>query len=306
MDSAIPAVLDKLRWMREEKLWPNGLRYLWTDAFGVVLLVSLYHELQEEKYLTEAQWVVSEVDRVLGRARGILEAPDRDGQYFHYLAMWLFALDRLGRIKPEYRDKAIDLVRHIHPSFVLPGIGIFWRMKGDLSGPYPGVAFGPLNPFHGYVVYRTLAPEALAAEIAEMKELIDDSYQSLDIDHDLGLGMMLWFTHFFPDEPWAIWHRYRSLASLDKMWIDPPGYFCRIPDLTRVKFASSNYVVSLGLQAVGQWQERVQRLNVFFSTYSAGDYFDMDAINHVTACMSWFPGEFIQRQTGRNTLPEKI
>ena len=31
--------VDKLAWMRKERIWPNGLRYLWTDAFGVVLLV---------------------------------------------------------------------------------------------------------------------------------------------------------------------------------------------------------------------------------------------------------------------------
>jgi hypothetical protein len=49
MDSALKAsslpadtdyVLAKLHWMREEQIWPNGLRYLWTDAFGLVLLVS--------------------------------------------------------------------------------------------------------------------------------------------------------------------------------------------------------------------------------------------------------------------------
>ena len=41
-------VLKKLDWMREERIWPNGLRYLWTDAFGLVLLVSLYEALDEE------------------------------------------------------------------------------------------------------------------------------------------------------------------------------------------------------------------------------------------------------------------
>ena len=35
-------VLQKLEWMRVNRIWPNGLRYLWTDAFGVVLLVTLY------------------------------------------------------------------------------------------------------------------------------------------------------------------------------------------------------------------------------------------------------------------------
>jgi hypothetical protein len=34
--------------MREQRIWPNGLRYLWTDAFGLVLLVSLYRDLHEE------------------------------------------------------------------------------------------------------------------------------------------------------------------------------------------------------------------------------------------------------------------
>ena len=66
----IPYVLDKLNWMRAERIWPNGLRYTWTDAFGVVLLVSLYTELGDQRFLDEAEWLVSEVDRVLGRPRG--------------------------------------------------------------------------------------------------------------------------------------------------------------------------------------------------------------------------------------------
>ena len=61
---AIPYVLDKLNWMRAECIWPNGLRYTWTDAFGVILLVSLYAELGKPRFLDEAEWVVSEVERV--------------------------------------------------------------------------------------------------------------------------------------------------------------------------------------------------------------------------------------------------
>ena len=67
----ITYVLDKLSWMRAESIWPNGQRYTWTDAFGVVLLVSLYAELGKLRFLDEAEWVVSDVDRVLGRPRGI-------------------------------------------------------------------------------------------------------------------------------------------------------------------------------------------------------------------------------------------
>ena len=64
-------VLAKLNWMRERRIWPNGLRYLWTDAFGVSLLVSLAESLEQPEFIDDARWVVAEVDRVLGRRRGI-------------------------------------------------------------------------------------------------------------------------------------------------------------------------------------------------------------------------------------------
>jgi hypothetical protein len=123
----LAAVQARLARMREARIWPNGLRYLWTDAFGVVLLVSLWHEV------------------------------------------------------------------------------------------------------------------------------------------------MLWMSHFFPDEPWAVLQRARALAMLEGMWIDPPGYFCREPTHAEVKFAFTNYGVSLGLQAVRAQGDRVRRLNAFFDGYRSGD-----------------------------------
>ena len=168
-------VLKKLRWMRERRIWPNGLRYLWTDAFGVVLLVSLYRHLREQRYLDDVEWLVAEVERVLGRPRGIRigEAADRDGQYFHYLAMWLYALSRLGEVKSEYHTRGVALARDIHHAFVIPGRGVIWKMKEDLSGPYPGYGYGALDSFNGYIAYRALDERALASEINEMCNLID-------------------------------------------------------------------------------------------------------------------------------------
>jgi len=299
MTAALAKVLRKLDWMREQRIWPNGLRYLWTDAFGVVLLVSLYHELKQNEFLDEAQWVVAEVERVLGRRRGfrIGEAADRDGQYFHYLAMWVFALSRLARIVPAYRTKAIRLVKDIHSAFVIPGRGVHWKMLEDLSAPYPGFGLGSLDPFHGYIVYRLLDEEALAEEIGQMKAIVERTYRDLVITQDLGLGMILWMTCFFPEEKWARVQRERSLAILDRMWIDPPDYFCREPGAYSVKFAFTNFGVSLGLQAVEAWPERVARLNSFFEAYRSGDEYDSDAITHVMACVSSFPGEFIPQGT---------
>jgi hypothetical protein len=284
-------VQQKLSWMRAQKIWPNGLRYLWTDAFGVVLLVSLYEALGDEDYLAQAEQLVAEVERVLGRERGIRigEEADRDGQYFHYLAMWLFALAMLARHIPVYRQKGVDLVREIHRPFLLPGRGIYWKMQEDLSGPYPGYGLGALDCFDGYVSYRMLDEQSLATEIAELKSLIDETYTDLLITQDLGIGMMLWLSHFFPDEDWAVLQQQRCLKMLDAMWQDA-GYFSREPHLVSTKFAFTNYGVSVGLQAVGAMASRVSQLNRYFEEYRSKDEYDRAAITHVMACNSHFTG----------------
>jgi hypothetical protein len=288
-------VLAKLAWMRAENIWPNGLRYLWTDAFGVVLLVSLCTELGERRYLDQAEWVVAEVERVLGRRRGIRigEAPDRDGQYFHYLSMWLYALSILGRHLPEYKRKGVELVRQIHDAFVVPSRGVVWKMNEDLSEPYPGTGFGLLDAFDGYVAYRLLDEQALSREIVDLRTLIDLSAPDLVITQDLGLGMMLWMTQFFPEESWAKTQNARCLSILDRMWVEV-GYFCREPGLRGVKFAFTNYGVSVGLQAVNAMPERVGRLNAFFETYRSGDEYDREAITHIMACSAHFPGYLLR------------
>jgi hypothetical protein len=295
----IDYVRRKLDWMRTERIWQKGLRYLWTDAFGVVLYVSLFRATGDERWIGAAEALVAEVERVLGRPRGLRigEAEDRDGQYFHYLAMWMFALARLGELKPKYRRQGVALARDVHAAFVLPGRGVYWKMAEDLSGPYPGYGLGALDAYDGYVSYRMLDEAALAPEIAEMGALIERDHLALDIEQDLGLGMMLWLGHFFPDEAWARIQRQRSLRTLDRMWIDAPGYFCRTPQMPQVKFAFTNFGVSLGLQAAGVEAERVDRLNTFFETWRSGDEYDTEAITWVMACVSHFPGAFLSTRT---------
>lgn len=55
----------------------------------------------------------------------------------------------------------------------------------------------------------------------------------------------------------------RGLNALNRLWIDPPGYFARANHARQVLIAFANYGVSLGLQAVEHWPERVERLNRF-------------------------------------------
>lgn len=288
--------VEKLAWLRDHQIWPNGLRYLWTDAYGVILLVSLFDEFRKEAYLNQAESVVADVEKVLGRSRGIRigEAPDRDGQYFHYLTMWLHALEVLGRYLPEYRRKGIDLVRQIHEPFLIRGQGVIWKMMEDLSAPYPGFGLGALDAFGGYVAYNLLDRETLVSEIADMREIIEESAAHLVITQDLALGMMLWMCHFYPEEQWAMQQRQQSLSMLDRMWI-ANEYYCREPGLSHTKFAFTNYGVSIGLQAVAERLDRVQRIHKFFETYRSGDEYDDAAITHVMACSAHFPGKLLIR-----------
>ena len=129
-----------------------------------------------------------------------------------------------------------------------------------------------------------------------MKTLIGDQYETLAIDQDLGLGMMLWLAHFFPEEDCARIQTARSLAALDRMWVDPPGCFARSAASRGTKFAFTNYGVSVGLQAANVRPERVDRLNAFFESYRSGDEYDTEAITHVMACSSHFPGVLIGRR----------
>jgi hypothetical protein len=295
MNPQFPWVVMKVAWMREQGIWPTGPRYLWTDAFGVLVMVTLYRERNEDKWLDEAEGVVAEVNRVLGRPVGLRigEAPERGGQYYHYLAMWLFALWQLGAHRPVYRERAVALAREIHPYFVRPGVGIHWKMKEDLSGPWPGYGLGALDPFHGFVVYRLLDPVGLRSEIAELEALVRHAAPTLQVTQDLGLGMLLWMSHVFPAESWATTVRRMALRGLDRLWVDPPGYFCREPGHPMTRFAFTNFGIAIGLQAVGATPDRVRRLNTHFEGYRSGDEYDTNAITHVMACSARLPGALL-------------
>jgi hypothetical protein len=71
------------------------------------------------------------------------------------------------------------------------------------------------------------------------------------------------------------------------------SYFCRGLGHPNVKFAFTNYRVSVGPQASNAMPERVSSLNRFFETYRSGDKYDEAAITHVMACSSHFPGALI-------------
>lgn len=122
-------------------------RYLWTDAFGVVNLITLWRETKSPVYLELAKRLAQTVHNVLGRTRdgsarlpgatderpldgglriGKLDeaGPDGDGQYHHYLTLWMFALNRLALAAREDRwnELAVQLAKAIHHRFVVEGM----------------------------------------------------------------------------------------------------------------------------------------------------------------------------------------
>jgi hypothetical protein len=289
--------LDRLSWIRDYGIWPHGPRDLWTDALGVICLVSIHHELKEDWILAEADWVAQEVDRVLGRRKGIrtAERVDGRGQTFRSQALWIFALHRLGELLPQYRHRALALIREIHAPFVRPGAGIIAGMEEDLSRPLPGSGPGLLEVFLGLAVYRQVGAEALAPEIEELEGMVLSTYESLAPDHGVDLGLLLWITHFFPEQSWALSLREQSLTALDSRWVDPPGYFRRnLPEpwvgpVRSNRLALSNFTTSIGLQAQGVWSQRVQRLNRYFLEDYRWEVDMDDALAPILHCFSLRP-----------------
>jgi len=302
-DPLLRSVASRLEQARIQGLWPGGRRDLWTDALGLICLLNLHVETEEAGPLEQAETLALEVDRVLGRRKGICMAEDgeADGQSYRSLALWLFALESLGRFRPRFRRRALGLVREIHAAFVQPGAGITNRMLEDLSGPFPGAAPGTVEVFLGLGVYRLLDPEALAPEIREMEDLAGETWATLAPDQGLDLGLLLWITHFFPTEPWARDLRERCLAALDARWIHPPGYFRRnLPEpLSGPRRANplalSNLSATIGLQAQGVWAHRVQRVHDYFLNRYSWDESPGDALSPVLVCASLVPGLLLRR-----------
>lgn len=282
-DARIDEIVARLARIRAGNEWPTGPRDLWTDAFGLLLLVSLHRLSGDARHLVEARSLVAAVESTLEpRAERRLD-----------LAAWILALGRSGRLESEHRRRGVELVRQVHQRFVLPGSSEGTKGIRDPGGSSLQSSLEPLEPFYGYVAYRSLDEPRLAAEIADLREQIERSYRDLVVTRDLALGMMLWMTHFHPDEPWAQLQRDRCLRVLEHLWVDPPGYFCREPGLTRAESAGANHAISIGLQAVRAMPERVEKLGRFLRTRRRPDDEDRRAVTQILACCAEIPGELL-------------
>lgn len=87
---------------------------------------------------------------------------DRDGQYYHYLTKWMYALQCVGTVTAEkvYWRWARELAKKVHAGFVFPSDGggpkyIHWKMSIDLSRPLVP-SMGLHDPLEGLIVYSQL------------------------------------------------------------------------------------------------------------------------------------------------------
>ena len=260
-------------------------RYLWTDAFGVLNFLTLFTLTDDPEYLKFARSLISTVHSVFGSTRDGLNllpgashreplkgglrigkplesGPDGDGQYFHYLTLWMFALNRFTFVTGDewVNEQAISLAKSILPKFMTDHDSerprIHWKMSVDLSHPLVAEE-GNLDPIDGHVTYRLLQSSqskdsnVLEEEIMYLKKTVDAKIAEYDSSDPLDLGMMLWKVHwFFPEEKWA-----RKLMTRVIFWVKrlvADKYF-ELPLDKRVAYRDFGLV--LGLRSIFQHEK---------------------------------------------------
>lgn len=273
-------------------------RYLWTDAFGVLNFLTLYKETSNPHYLDLSKSLIHTVHDTLGRTRdgrsrlpnatdseplkGGLRigkddatGPDGDGQYHHYLTLWMFALNRLAKASGEKRwnDLAIQLAKAVHPAFVYDGESarprMYWKVSVDLSHPLVR-SEGNLDPIDGFVVFRLLQggdgeeSKVLEREIGEYKKIVDRKWKGYGSDDPLDLGMTMWTTHFFgkgSDDETEEWSRHLlNAAKSDTERLFDAGYFDRG---LRRRLAFREFGTCLGMRCAGEgteWEGRCRKI----------------------------------------------
>lgn len=89
---------------------------------------------------------------------------ERDGQYFHYLTRWMFALDRVARRRGDERvhrwARELAVVAHHAFTYGPPGgRRMYWKMSADLTRPLVP-SMGQHDPLDGYVTCVALDASA--------------------------------------------------------------------------------------------------------------------------------------------------
>lgn len=203
----------------------------------MVNFLTLFKETGQQQYLTQAERLATTVHDVLGRTRdgqarlpgasdenpvggglriGKMEegGQDGDGQYHHYLTIWMFALNRLSMASQEWKwnEHAIALAKAIHPRFFIgretERPRMVWKIAMDMSRSLVN-SEGNFDPIDGYVIFRKLqaasgSSETLKEEIGDYERIMERKGKHFVSNDPLDLGMSLWTSHWMAvKEEWA-------------------------------------------------------------------------------------------------------
>ncbi|CAI4213100.1 unnamed protein product [Parascedosporium putredinis] len=315
-------------------------RYLWTDAFGVLNFLTLYKESGQLLYVELAKSLVRTVHDVLGRTRdGTARLPgasnetplkgglrigkvdadgrDGDGQYHHYLTLWMFALNRLAVCTGDekFNNLAIQLAKAIHPHFVYTTVSrslcMVWKVSTDLKRVLVA-SEGHLDAATGYVVYSLLqrtagrlnysfVPHSLTTEINEYWQMMNrKEKRTMSPSSDtLDLGMGLWMCHLAGNELWANTLGEESLSLAHRVLNPERGFTSRAAGR---RLAFREFGFCLGIQTYGRdrflahkVEDVLQFWNEHSETFSDDDLGPISSVMYAAALK---PGAFYVRPPG--------
>jgi hypothetical protein len=243
---------------------------------------------------------------------------DREGQYFHYLTKWMFALNRVSQAtgKSIYNQWAMELARVAHAAFTYTptwggGKRMYWKMSVDLSRPQVA-SMGQHDPLDGLISYLQL--EATAKESPEtptelsLKTEIEDMLamcagRTWVTEDPLGIGGLL--TDAYRLTQLINTHHLHENARLKSLLHDI--------ELSLQAFASNNQLdlaaeyrlafrelgLAIGLQAVSRMQKIIEQHPENFTNSTQLNF----ALNNLTRFHSI--NEFIERfwlETGHRSV----
>ncbi|KAM6515879.1 hypothetical protein FALCPG4_014086 [Fusarium falciforme] len=322
---------DAERWVPPDDPGAGGHRgrYLWTDAFGVVNLITLFEATTTQKYLILARRLVQTVHDVLGRTRdgsarlpgatdeeplkgglriGKMDASgsDGDGQYHHYLTLWMFALNRLSWATgdPSFNDLAIQLAISIHPHFVFRSsnrLKMVWKISMDMQKVLVP-SEGHLDAATGYAIYRMIQEAAvrqgrkdqlLKKEISDYEQIMSRKGSVTPSGDPLDLGMGLWIAHFYQNEEWADTFTEEALELADQIF---DGNSADMSGSASHRLAFREFGACLGVQCVGAdepLKSQIDQLMGFWEKHL--EQHDRDGLRPISQVMyaaALIPGAF--------------
>lgn len=296
-----------------------------TDAFGVLNFITLSKEVPGSSYLERAIRLAETVHDILGRTRdgkarlrGASDAnpiggglrigkedeggQDGDGQYHHYLTLWMFALNRLAKATQDrtYNDQAIALAKAIHPRFFLDRAGeqprMVWKIAMDMSQPLV-YSQGNLDPIDGLVVFRKLQadssePGILRNEIDDYRRVIEVKGKHFVSSDTLDLGMTLWTSHWLAGKE-DYFTDLQSQAKRQVVGLMERGY---LDKSTSRRLAFREYGTCLGIGCLDSPGDELEafrtRLIETWEKHLKSTPGDLRAISEVMRAAALIPGAF--------------